>query len=176
MARMLPAACPRDTPSEAERRIFEHLKSETPDSWIALHSLGLTRHRRKPWAEADFVVITPSGIFVLEVKGGAVRRIGREWWTNNRRLDESPFDQAAGAAAALFHDLRDVVPAVRASMVGHGVCFPSVIFNVAGTDLEGDLVYDARDVEKTFARYVERLSKHWEGRLADRRPGFVPKP
>ena len=43
-------------PSEAERRIFEHLKSETPDSWIALHSLGLTRHRRKPWAEADFVV------------------------------------------------------------------------------------------------------------------------
>ena len=176
MARMMPAACPRDTPSEAERRIFEHIKSETPDSWVALHSLGLTRHRRKPWAEADFVLVTPSGIFVLEVKGGAVRRTGREWWTNDQRLDESPFDQAAGAAAALFHDLRDAVPAVRASMVGHGVCFPSVIFDVAGTDLEGGLVYDARDVEHAFARYVERLSKHWEGRLANRLSGFVPKP
>jgi hypothetical protein len=176
MARMLPAACPRDTPSEAERRIFEHIKSETPDSWVALHSLGLTRHRRKPWAEADFVLIAPRGIFILEVKGGAVRRINREWWTNDQRLEESPFDQAAGAAAALFHDLRDEVPAVRASLVGHGVCFPNVIFDVEGTDLEGDLVYDARDVERPFARYVERLSQHWEQRLADRIPGFAPTP
>ena len=176
MARMLPAACPRDTTSEAERRIFEHITSETPDSWVALHSLGLTRHRRKPWAEADFVVIAPAGIFVLEVKGGAVRRIGREWWTNDQRLGESPFDQAAGAAAALFHDLRDAVPSVRGSLVGHGVCFPNVIFNVGGTDLEGELVYDARDIERPFARYVERLSKHWEERLAERLSGFSSKP
>jgi hypothetical protein len=173
---MLPAACPGDTPSEAERRIFERLKSETPDSWVALHSLGLTRHRRKPWAEADFVVVAPKGIFVLEVKGGAVRRIGREWWTNDARLDESPFDQAAGAAAALFHDLRDAVPVVRTSLVGHGVCFPNVIFNVDGTDLEGDLVYDARNVEEAFARYIERLAEHWERRLADRIPRFATKP
>ncbi len=176
MARMLPAHCPRGTPSEAERRIFDHIKSETPDSWVALHSLGLTRHRRKPWAEADFVVVTSKGIFVLEVKGGAVRRTGREWSTNNQRLDESPFDQAAGAAAALFQDLRDAVPAVAASLVGHGVCFPNVIFDVAGTDLEGELVYDARDTEQVFARYIERLTRHWEQRLADRLPGFTPKP
>ena len=176
MARMLPAACPHDTRSEAESRIFEHLKSETPDAWVALHSLGLTRHRRKPWAEADFVVIAPNGIFVLEVKGGAVRRINREWWTNDQRLDESPFDQAAGAAAALFHDLRDTVAAVRTSLVGHGVCFPSVIFNVDGTDLESDLVYDARDVQRPFVHYIARLAEHWNRRLADRLPGFTPKP
>jgi hypothetical protein len=173
---MLPAQCPRGTSSEAERRVFDHIRSETPDSWVALHSLGLTRHRRKPWAEADFVVVTPKGIFVLEVKGGAVRRSGREWWTNDQRLDESPFDQAAGAAAALFRDLRDALPVITRSLVGHGVCFPNVIFNVDGTDLQRDLVYDARDVDQPFVLYIERLTQHWERRLAERLPRFEPKP
>jgi hypothetical protein len=176
VARMLPPSCPPDTPSEAERRVFRHLQRETPNAWFALHSLGLTKHKRKPWAEADFVVVTPRGVLVLEVKGGAVRRVARQWWTNDNRLHESPFDQAAGASAALYHDLRDSVAAARGALVGNGVCLPDVIFNVTGTDLEPDLVYDARSVDQPFEKYVNRVFDHWHARIAERRSRFTPKP
>jgi hypothetical protein len=42
--------------------------------WAVLHSVGLTGHDCKPWAEIDFVLIGPPGIFCLEVKGGRVSR------------------------------------------------------------------------------------------------------
>lgn len=172
MARMLPRECRSSTPSPAERRLFGRIERELGDEWVALHSVGIARHRRKPWAEADFVIVGPGGIFVLEVKGGAVQRIDRRWTTNGKPLAESPIDQAAGAAAALYSDLAAKLPAVRAAAVGHGVCFPDVRFRVGGAEVEPDLIYDADDGTAGFDRYVHRLVTHWHERLAEvkRRP------
>lgn len=166
MARMLPRECPPDTPSTAERRLFRRIEADLSDDWTALHSVGIARHRRKPWAEADFVLVGPGGVFVLEVKGGAVQRIERRWTTNGKPLDQSPIDQAAGAAAALYGDLAERLPAVRAACVGHGVCFPDVRFDVGGADVELDVVYDADDGSDGFDRYVTRLVNHWRDRLS----------
>ena len=151
MARMLPRECPDDTPSFAERRLFRRIEEDLPDAWAALHSVGIARHRRKPWAEADFVLIGPAGVFVLEVKGGSVQRIDRRWMTNGKPLKQSPIEQAAGAAAALYADLSERLPAVRAAVVGHGVCFPDVRFAVGGAEVEQDLVYDADDVARSHS-------------------------
>jgi hypothetical protein len=49
---MYPAAIADDHGSRAERRIFAKLRDETPDSWTALHSVGLANHSAKPWAES----------------------------------------------------------------------------------------------------------------------------
>jgi hypothetical protein len=166
---MLPSRLPEQTGSRAERQVFEKLAHEGRDNWTVLHSLGLLRHQRKPWAEADFVLVTPEGIFVLEVKGGAVRRIERQWWTNESRLKESPFDQAAGAAAALFRDLESHCPAIRRAVVGSGVCFPDVAFDASSTDVEPELLYDARDADRSFADYVDRLVAFWRGRIRETR-------
>lgn len=173
MARMLPRECRSDTPSSAERRLFARIGHDLGDEWTVLHSVGIARHSRKPWAEADFVLVGPGGVFVLEVKGGAVQRIDRKWTTNGKPLNESPIDQAAGAAAALYSDLAQRLTSVRAGAVGHGVCFPDVRFSVSGADVEPGVVYDADDGERGFDSYVDRLVNHWHARLHDvkgRRP------
>lgn len=166
MARMLPRECRNDTPSFAERRLFRRIEVDLSDEWTALHSVGIARHERKPWAEADFVLVGPGGVYVLEVKGGSVQRIDRRWMTNGKRLDQSPIDQAAGAAAALYADLAQRLPAVRASSVGHGVCFPDVRFLVEGPEVERALIYDADDSDAGFDRYLARLATYWQQRLS----------
>ena len=130
MAVMLPPQPSATTVSDAERSIFGRLKEELPnDEWCVLHSLGLTGHQRKPWAEVDFVLIGPPGIFCLEVKGGAIARSGRIWTTTTRagrteELKESPFSQVGSAAAALHKFLCYTLPRTHRSVTGYGVLFP----------------------------------------------------
>ena len=51
--------------------MFEAIRDcEGTDGWYCLHSVGIARHERKRYAECDFVLITDSGVFCLEVKGG----------------------------------------------------------------------------------------------------------
>src|SRR3954470_6102967 len=102
MARMLPKTIPPDTPSGAEKTLFQRIRDELPNEWTALHSVGMTIHDAKPWAEIDFVLIGPPGAFCVEVKGGLVSRDGGIWYTSphhgpnagkRQRLKESPFEQ-----------------------------------------------------------------------------------
>ena len=78
-----------------------------PEDFLVLHSLWLKRHRKKLIAEIDFVVITDRGVFLLEVKGGSVRRDGNGWHFFKRSGElvatkrEGPFDQARGAYFAM---------------------------------------------------------------------------
>jgi ATP:corrinoid adenosyltransferase len=169
MAEMLPTAPSANTQSDAELRLFRRFRADGPDTWTVLHSLGLKNHRYKPWAEADFVVLTARGIFVVEVKGGAVRREGRRWYTYDTTLVESPFDQASGAAAALFHELRAHVPAINNGVVGAAVAFPDVEFDRNGPDIVPELVYDASDAGRPLQDWLERVADYWTTRLD--RPG-----
>ncbi len=166
MAEMLPAVPSGTTSSAAELHLFKRFKTEAPANWIVLHSLGLRAHARKPWAEADFVVIMPEGVIVIEVKGGNVRREGRRWYTNNKELSESPFDQAGGASAALFHELKTHVPAIRNAIVGYAVAFPDVVFAQDGADLVPELVYDSGDREHPLSRWLARVVSYWNAKLA----------
>jgi hypothetical protein len=170
MAEMLPAVPSGVTSSSAELHLFKRFKTEAPADWIVLHSLGLRSHGRKPWAEADFVVIMPEGVFVIEVKGGNVRREGRRWFTNKSQLSESPFDQAGGASAALFHDLRPHVTAIREAIVGYAVAFPDVSFEQDGADLVAELVYDADDREHPLKDWLDRVVSYWNTKLAQAVP------
>ncbi len=70
MARMLPPRLPPDLPSEVGARLFEVIREGPGGEWKALHSLGLAGYDRKPWTEADLVLVGPRGVFCLEVKGG----------------------------------------------------------------------------------------------------------
>src|SRR3954468_22967166 len=126
MARMVPAVWEDRNGSRAEGIVYERLRDETPDDWFAVHSVGLTSHDRKPWAELDFVVVGPFGVLCLEVKGGRITVEEGHWFTNGAPLKESPFRQAGSGSAALYGDLDATVPAVRRAIVGHGVVLPDV--------------------------------------------------
>ncbi len=169
MARMLPELPSDATQSQAEVRVFNLIRSELSDEWTALHSLGIGTHRVKPWAEIDFVLIGPEGVYCLEVKGGRVARHSRVWEFTNRhgkvyKKSEGPFDQVGGAAAALRNYLLEHLPPAKDVIVGYGVVMPDVVFKTEGPDILHEVLCDERHVPH-FSQYVSRLIQYWKGRI-----------
>jgi hypothetical protein len=169
MARMLPPTIADDHGSRGERIVFRKLKEETPDSWVALHSVGLINHATKPWAEVDFVLVTEDGVLCLEIKGGTLVHRDGDWFQNERRMKESPFAQAGGGASALYDYLAGRVPAVRRSFIGHGVLFPESPFRYELPSVELDMVFDDSDLARPMSAYVDRLSGYWRHAIKKRR-------
>ena len=172
MARMYPSRPSPGTNSDAEKYIFGRLRDELPDSWIVLHSLGLTKHTSKPWAEIDFVVIGPLGVTCLEVKGGRVERESGDWIFINRhghrnKKPEGPFEQVGSAAPALYNWMKTEAPWTRSVMVGYGVIIPNAQFTVSGPDILSEVLYDARDVANglNLHEYLENVATYWHERL-----------
>lgn len=169
MAIMIPPTISKDVPSNAERRIFELLTGLDGD-WTVLHSLGIAEHMRKPWAEIDFVLIGPLGVYCLEVKGGRVGRENGVWrfqdrYDNISYKNEGPFGQVGSAAAALFSYLQERLSWFDGSIAGTGVVFPDIEFNETGPDIISDIVYDLRDADRDVYRYIRRISDYWHKRL-----------
>lgn len=170
MAKMFPPHVSPNTQSGAEKRLFDTIRTQLSDEWTALHSLGLANHRSKPWAELDFVLIGPPGIFCLEVKGGRVARTNGEWLFTNRNdrtsaKREGPYQQVGSGAAALKHHLFAQLPTTRSVIVGEGVVFPDIVFDETGPDINPRITYDLRDREAPFSKYMDRLVGYWRERL-----------
>jgi hypothetical protein len=143
-----------------EQLIFDRIKEETPSTWVGLHHVGLPRHRTKPIAEIDFIVISEHGVFCLEVKGGAVRCEAGTWYAGTRQLSESPFQQVGSASA----DLRNYVDQLHPFVFGYGCAFPHCVFDVKGPEVLPEVVYDASSVQAGFAEYVRQLGEYWGAR------------
>lgn len=174
MAKMYPSDVSATNPSEAEKRLFRKIRQDLSDEWTVLHSLGLVGHRSKAWAEIDFVLIGPAGVFCLEVKGGRVGRKEGEWIFTNRRGEisskrEGPFEQVGGASAALRKHLHDSVPPCRESVIGYGVATPDISFDIEGPDIEQEVIYDLGDANKPFEVYLNRLTSYWHQRMEGQR-------
>lgn len=182
MARMLPATVREDTSSPAERRMFARIRDELSGEWIALHSLGLTIHHVKPWAEIDFVLIGPPGVICLEVKGGLVSRQDGIWYTTPQhgkhagqpqRLHESPFEQVGSASAQLRRFIHRACPETAKAITGYAVAAPDVEWTVRGPDIDMALVYDQRDSSRPFAEFMDRVTRRWNERSGG--PGRRPE-
>lgn len=175
MAQMLPPYVGEKTKSDAERRLFGKIERDLSDEWVVLHSLGLGDHPRKPWAEIDFVLIGPQGVFCIEVKGGRVSREAGMWRFTDREgrsndKAEGPFEQVGSASAALAKRIHARAP-LRGVMVGYGVATPDIDFRIQGPDVVSEVVFDASHAHEPFLRYVDQLSTYWAARLPGaRRP------
>lgn len=170
MAIMMPARLVEATQSDAEKKLFKKIKDELGDEWTVLHSLGLSIHHRKPWAEIDFVAVGPEGIFCIEVKGGRVARREGDWHFTDRNEQttvkkEGPFAQVGSASAALRAFITGSLERSSNWVFGYAVAFPDIIFNVPGPDIVSEVIYDARDHTASFATFVNRLATFWWGRL-----------
>ena len=151
MAQMLPRQVFDKTVSRAERRLFAKIKVDLDDRWTVLHSLGFVGHPRKPWAEIDFVLIGPPGIFCLEVKGGRVHREDGAWVFTDRVGNatikrEGPFDQVGSATAALRALILNRLPGVGHAPIEYGVVVPDIPWTVDGPDTPKQLVCDSNDM------------------------------
>jgi len=174
MTVMMPQSVPEHTPA-AEATMFR-LIAEGPDlpGYYCLHSLGIARHRRKAYAEADLVIIGPAGIFCLEVKGGHVVRKQGTWtigWPGGKTYDskEGPFVQAEGVRWALLDFLEPRLgPGTRKEvLLGWGVAFPDITFERSDPEWDRDVVFDQRDKHESFGIYIERLERYFRRRLSE---------
>lgn len=160
--------------TKSEREVFDLIRSsEGSKEYTCLHSLGISRHERKDYAEADFVIIGPEGVFCLEVKGGEVKRKDGVWvigWPgSNYTSPEGPFKQAQGTRWPLISHLRGRVSFdLRKEVIfGWGVVFPSIVFEVEDPEWDQDLVYDQRDKSLPFIDYVKRIAAYFRERAKE---------
>jgi hypothetical protein len=170
---MVPERPPDRAKSEAEHDVFELLRAQLSHEWTCLHSLGLAEHRRKIWAEIDFVLIGPPGIFCLEVKGGHVSRGEGVWVFRNRRGEENtkkegPFEQVGSAAGALRAFFRKQDRSILHSIVGYGVVMPDVTFSIRAPDVDRDVLLDQAGFDAGIAPFVEHLEAVWHRRVRER--------
>jgi hypothetical protein len=155
--------------SDAERKVLEWLAA-LDDDWTVLHSVGITAHAHKPWAEADAVLVGPPGVLILEVKGGRVERRAGLWgfWDRFDQVTwkaEGPYAQAGGAAAALRRDLVQAGALNAGSSVHWAVLLPDVVMPAAGPEVLPEATLDASDRWGSPEVEVHKLFKYWRTRV-----------
>lgn len=157
--------------SNAEKRVANLLAQvDLGPQATCLYSLHLPRHKYKRMSEADFVVLAPHALIVLEVKGGRIGRREGLWTftdrygsTNTKR--EGPFDQARSAMFALEALLRERLPRTHIA-TGYLVLTPD---QELGDDLEWERVHHAGPATMTVARLEHALRSaidHWSAKRA----------
>ncbi|GES49980.1 nuclease [Rhizobium sp. NBRC 114257] len=167
MAVLIPDV-PKDCPN-SERHVYERLGRELPEEWIILHSLGLPTHGTKIWGEADIVILSTSGVFALEVKGGTVECTDGVWSFggdfNSYSKRESPWSQAMGALGAVRDRLRSANSAFRQVLFGYGVVMPYTTFTASGAEILQDVLIDRRHFREPLSSYIRSLEKYWSADL-----------
>jgi len=159
------------TVSNAERKVFGYIQAaDDLNNWYCMHSLGLSKHIYKREGEIDILLIGPAGIFVLEIKGGRVRREQGVWKFTDRygrvtEKRESPFVQARSAMYSLRADLtQQFGNTISRSLFGYGVVLPDITFTTESPEWDLQTVFDIRDADKAFSDYLNRLISSWKSR------------
>ena len=161
---------PYKTNSNAEYRVFDKIKESfvNDNKYLAFHSLNLTKHERKKFGEADFVIVCEYGLFVFEVKGGGVSCTNDEWHTINKDKEEhkiqNPFKQVEGALRAIVKDIEEsykfnnlLIP------IGYGVIFPDVEWTQLGSEWNLNTICDSRKF-KNFESWLRIFFKYWHNK------------
>lgn len=163
------------TPSKAERYVFGLLQSsEVFPGATALHSLNCSEHKYKQWAEIDFCVVSPEGIFVLEVKGGGVSVQNGLWHYKGSKgegtSNEGPFNQAKTARFAL-EDILEKRYQIQETLTnkpvfGFGVIFVDTPWSIHSPEMPREIVADRCDCIDgvTFDGYLARLASYWRNK------------
>ncbi|HMX98997.1 MAG TPA: NERD domain-containing protein [Agitococcus sp.] len=157
---------PHDNESRAELIVFDALAStEFVDHCpIAFHSLFLTDHAEKRVGEADFVIVSKYGLFVLEVKGGGINVINGDWSTTGQKGTfkiQDPFKQANTAVHAIDAKIKKLVETDEVRIpIGYAVVFPNVIWKQKAAEWDREMVCD-RDDLSNFNQWLKELFEYW---------------
>ncbi|MBK8326959.1 MAG: NERD domain-containing protein [Moraxellaceae bacterium] len=156
---------PHDNESRAERVVFDSLVSaEFGDHRpVAFHSLSLTAHAQKRVSEADFVIISKYGLFVLEVKGGGINVTNGVWSTTGQKGTfkiQDPFKQANTAVHAIDAKIKKLVETDEVRIpIGYAVVFPNVIWKQKGAEWDREMVCDRGDLSN-FNHWLKELFEY----------------
>ncbi|AMO54984.1 hypothetical protein GZ77_00025 [Endozoicomonas montiporae] len=157
---------PYDNNSYAEGQVFSALQAAEVEGadHVAFHSLALTSHAQKREGEADFVIVSTFGLFVLEVKGGKISFQDGVWSTENKhgvhRISD-PFKQANGAVHAINQKIKELVKLEETRIpIGYAVAFPNVVWNKPGAEWDREMICDSTDLRQ-FDKWLSDLFEYW---------------
>jgi hypothetical protein len=158
----------------SEVRVFNKLKESFygNNKYFALHSLNLTNHHKKRFAEADFVIVCEFGVYVLEVKGNTVRCEDGIWYQKKsdneyKRLNESPMVQAEGAMHAINKVIKKEYNSTLNLSIGFGVIFPDVEWETSSAEVNNQTVCDSRNI-KNFENWLSEFIKYWTQKVVNK--------
>jgi len=171
---MIPERPMLDTESNAELRLFERLRDETPDDIVAFHGVAWLvpgRAGRPRRGESDFVLAHPDhGVVTLEVKGGSIRydaTVG-QWFSVGKKGEAEIKDPVRQCERASFL-LRDALARAKRGggkglPYGHAVAFPDTTIGSRPLmpNLPREILIDHKDVSGLAGR-LERLFRYWDG-------------
>jgi len=174
--RMVPPVLPpRATGTESE--VFNLLERVPSQCGVVLSALNLSEHEYKKWGEIDFVVVSDTGLLVLEVKGGQVYCDGGLWRYESRgrkpvERAESPTAQAGSAYFSLRNHLHRVVgkASIDEATTGFGVILARTTLPDAesrgllgGPEMPTQLVGTKEDLQHPGAleMLLDRFIAHW---------------
>lgn len=173
MAKMIPNNYNNKNKSNAEEEIFNYFK-EAPktNDWVVFHSFGISDHIKRVYGEIDFLVLAPNlGIFILEVKGGRVRREEGVWiftdrYDNEYKRDYGPFDQAKDCMYSIIDNFKKLnkYNLVENFLFGYGAMFPDIEYDVDDFDYNQEQVFDFRD-KGNVVNYIKRLSDYFYNKI-----------
>lgn len=139
--------------SQPEFAIFGYLQRQLPDEFVVLHSLRTFDHQSKPVAEADFVVIGPMGVMVIEVKGVFECEAGVWIYADGITKNETPLDQASGCMYAIKDRLVKILTDQGKGELSKKISF-GCGFVSTGRDLPRDMVEIPRELFMGPSRIV----------------------
>lgn len=165
--KLIPAEIGPECKSNAERKVFKFLKESSLEGY-AFHSVGLPKHEKKSYSEADFIIVTRNGILCLEVKGGQVSCENGLWAFEDRynKKDfktEGPFEQVAGARFALRQALKSTFPWIENISFASGVVFTDITFSYRGVSVIPEVMYDYSSKE-LFDDFIIKCHEYWDSR------------
>jgi len=179
MVRMIPHVFSQEIKSTAEKKIFEMFRtSETEETVIIIHSLGVAEHCNNIFGEIDFVIICSEGILCVEVKGGIVERNGGLWYFTNRfgkreAKHKGPFEQAQGNMHSLRNYLQKRLgnqnPIVR-SQFASCVIMPNCVFTYESIDIVPNILFD-QSFQWSLSDIIRQGFTYWR-KLCHTKYGF----
>jgi len=168
MARMLPTDYSlKLTKSEAEKELFEMLKSACPSDWVVFHSYDVSHsyeeeiHNKKIKSEIDFLVLVPEfGIAAFEVKGGKIWIDGNNNWHSGKKEIENPFKQIEDNIHILKNKYDKRYGKYSFPYYAHGVMFPYCPFQLdKDFSYEQWRIFDQRNMQDITSFIISFLEK-----------------
>lgn len=167
MARAFPDRLSEDTPSYAERRLFDALRDTLDDTYTIFGQVAWLRPRpgqRPVEGEADLLLVREGwGMVVVEVKGGVVTFDPHTGWVSNAIPIKDPVAQARSAAHELSRLIAGSPMTSRHPFpYGHAVWFPDAdtVQTAVTLDARPEVVLGA-DAFEDLAASVEALFSCW---------------
>jgi hypothetical protein len=167
LARIFPERLAEETPSEAERRMFEALRDGLGEPYVVFAQVAwltpVSRGRPRD-GETDFLIAHPDwGLLAVEVKGGVIAFDRAAGWTSNGQSIKDPFDQARRAQYALGRALKEAPTTSPYDYpLGRAVWFPDCEapeFAVR-PDAQPRILLDADDLS-SVDESIEDLYAYW---------------